>query len=168
MRAAADTIVWVAFWRRFLSSKVSIKSLVGESQKVRKSAQRRHISAGVDIRVPLQAAVGDLHIFEAPVDISDLLDTLVKGLLGSVVGGDSVVIQRRYTFLHEPEDSSIRLHGLLHLETDLGSGLASISGPEGKKESTWFVIEVSCTLSTYLIFSKKSMLSLPALSSIFL
>lgn len=63
------------------------------------------------VGVPDHAAVLDANILEHAVNLGDLLDTLVQGLLC-------------------PEDADVRLHRLLHGQTDLSRALWSIRRPD--------------------------------------
>jgi hypothetical protein len=67
-------------------------------------------SRGRSSRVPNHAPVLDTDIIKVFIDGTNLLDTFVEGFLGS-------------------EDSSIGLHGFLHVETDLGSWLWAVRTP---------------------------------------
>lgn len=60
------------------------------------------------VRVPDHAAVLDTDVGKVLVDVAHLLDTLVERSLRT-------------------EDGSISLHSLLHVETNLGSGLGTVS-----------------------------------------
>lgn len=60
-----------------------------------------------EVGVPDVSAVGDADMLVHLRDILDLLDTLLEEILST-------------------EDSSVALHGLLHGESDLGSGLCSL------------------------------------------
>lgn len=74
-------------------------------------SERRTKSSRVrSSRVPNHAPVLDTDIFKVFINGANLLDTFIERFLG-------------------PEDSSIGLHGLLHVKTDLGSWLWAVRTP---------------------------------------
>jgi len=68
-------------------------------------------SRGRSSRVPNHAPVLDADIIKVFIDGANLLDTFIESILG-------------------PEHSSVSLHGLLHVKTDLGSWLGTIRAPK--------------------------------------
>lgn len=64
-----------------------------------------------EVGVPDHAAVLDANVGELGVDLVDLADTLIKGLLST-------------------EDGDIGLHDLLHLEADIGGRLGAVGGAD--------------------------------------
>lgn len=107
---AAETAVWVLYSRKFVSIYSSL-SFFRNKGHLRASEQVAELKGLDEIRVPDHRAVLDTDLVEHLVDLGDLLNTLVKGLLGT-------------------EDGDVALHGLLHGEADLGGALGAVGSAD--------------------------------------
>lgn len=85
----------------------SIRESRGKRKNIRASEQIPELEGLNQVRVPDHAAVLDADLTESAVDLGDVADTIVQGLLGT-------------------ENGDVRLHGLLHGQADVGGGAGTV------------------------------------------